>query len=490
MTSFSTYQAPELHECAKHFKIKGHSKLKKADLVALLNSHLKILKSGEVKRKGRGGTLDKPPLQKTTHGSPIKVPQPKKPIKGGQLPASVLEKMKDLQLTLSGIIGSGLVGGDLPGLSQGDKQVAKQIDKQKYPESAPPQIRGQTNISFLGPSGENTQTGQMANDFLNMLSTKGVNLVLTGADKYLSKAAKFDFVQDALTEAGLPPKTAEAVVNVINPYTVTKDVVTGVVNAWAYKYGLGKYKKTAAQKNQDNIDKNKTTYTDAQKNTLSYDTFNWDKIKNKPANPSDGPMGKTAAQQYGSCEKALKSMVPIAGNKGFSDAQIEAKCPGTYPDASQDARDKTAVDKKSFSDQVDWYLKAYGPPNQDAQSGVQQLESLYKRRAGSGSQFDNDAIEAAIAKLSGEFDEEMRLINRYKDSQANESSGGAIGDDEIDWEDIKWGSFTKQLEQYNSKMKNKLDLPKFAEMILKDPKKYKQKTVKRARFYKNVLQKK
>ena len=479
MTSFSEYQAPELHQCAKHFKIKGHSKLKKGELVALLNSKLKILKSGEVKPKGRGGTIDKPPLQKTTNSSPIKAPKPKKPMKGGQLPDSILDKMKDLHLCLGGMI-----GGDLPGLSQGDKQVAKQIDKQKYPESAPPQIRGQSNISFLGPSGENTQTGEMANDFLNMLATKGANLVLTGADKYLSKAAKFDFVQDALTEAGLPPKTAEAVVNVINPYTVTKDVVTGVVNAWAYKYGLGKYKKSSAQKNQDNIDKNKPTYTYAQKHVLSYDTFNWDKIKDGPANPSDGPMGKTAAQAYGSCENALKSMVPIAGNKGFSDAQIEAKCPGSHPGASQEARDKTAVDKMSFSDQVDWYLKAYG----NNPGGIQILEDLYKRRAGSGSQFDNDAIEAAIAKLSGQFDEEMRLINRYKDSQA--SSGGAIKDDEIDWEDIKWGSVTKQLEQYNAKMKKTIDLPKFAEMILKDPKKYKQKTVKRARFYKNVLQKK
>ncbi len=63
-------------------------------------------------------------------------------------------------------------------------------------------------------------------------------------------------------------------------------------------------------------------------------------------------------------------------------------------------------------------------------------------------------------------------------------------DDDIDFEDVKWGTFTKQLEAYNRQHGKNLDLCKFADMILKDTKKYQLKTVRRARFYKNVLAKK
>ena len=68
--------------------------------------------------------------------------------------------------------------------------------------------------------------------------------------------------------------------------------------------------------------------------------------------------------------------------------------------------------------------------------------------------------------------------------------GTGAGDDDIDFEDIKWGTFTKQLEAYNRQHKKNLDLCEFADMILKDTKKYQLKTVRRARFYKNVLAKK
>ena len=62
--------------------------------------------------------------------------------------------------------------------------------------------------------------------------------------------------------------------------------------------------------------------------------------------------------------------------------------------------------------------------------------------------------------------------------------------EEIDWDSIDWGSFEEQLKAYNGKMKKKLDMPEFADMILKTPEKFQRKTVKRARFYKNVLSKK
>jgi len=60
----------------------------------------------------------------------------------------------------------------------------------------------------------------------------------------------------------------------------------------------------------------------------------------------------------------------------------------------------------------------------------------------------------------------------------------------IDFEDMKWGSFSKQLQAYNSQHKKKLDLHSFAMMILANPDKFQERTKKRARFYINIILKK
>ena len=62
-------------------------------------------------------------------------------------------------------------------------------------------------------------------------------------------------------------------------------------------------------------------------------------------------------------------------------------------------------------------------------------------------------------------------------------------DEDIDWEDIKWGSFTAQFKRYKqqhkySKMK---DLKQFAKYILKNKKRFHSRTEKRANFYINVI---
>ena len=60
----------------------------------------------------------------------------------------------------------------------------------------------------------------------------------------------------------------------------------------------------------------------------------------------------------------------------------------------------------------------------------------------------------------------------------------------IDFEDMKWGSLTKQVEVYNQQHKTKLDLHSFSMMVLANPDKFKERTKKRARFYINVINKK
>jgi hypothetical protein len=63
--------------------------------------------------------------------------------------------------------------------------------------------------------------------------------------------------------------------------------------------------------------------------------------------------------------------------------------------------------------------------------------------------------------------------------------------DKIDFEDIKWGSFTEQFKRFKQQHPSSHihDLGSFADMILRNPEDYAKRTIKRARFYKNVLEK-
>jgi len=67
-------------------------------------------------------------------------------------------------------------------------------------------------------------------------------------------------------------------------------------------------------------------------------------------------------------------------------------------------------------------------------------------------------------------------------------------EDPIDWDDIKWGSFTEQLKRYNATHQKKFSGDKalcdFANMILSNKSKYSTTTKRRASFYLNVLAKK
>ncbi len=56
MSSFSDYPAGDLHKCASHFKIPGHSKMRKGELASALSNALKIMKNGDVvpKKSGKG----------------------------------------------------------------------------------------------------------------------------------------------------------------------------------------------------------------------------------------------------------------------------------------------------------------------------------------------------------------------------------------------------------------------------------------------------
>jgi len=118
--------------------------------------------------------------------------------------------------------------------------------------------------------------------------------------------------------------------------------------------------------------------------------------------------------------------------------------------------------------------------------------SCKKAEGGSITHHANRLIEA-IRKIKslrsgsgGQISENVKEMAKNIDVAGT----GVDGEDDIDFDELKWGKFTDQLDRYNSQNKKKLDLCQFADLILANPKKYSVTTQRRARFYKNVLAKK
>jgi len=82
------------------------------------------------------------------------------------------------------------------------------------------------------------------------------------------------------------------------------------------------------------------------------------------------------------------------------------------------------------------------------------------------------------------------ILNKLGDEYIGEGAGFKKKENYPDWEDLKWGSFTAQFKRYNQTHTPLPDLEAFAEMILRNPHDYHLKTLKRARFYQNVILKK
>jgi len=83
------------------------------------------------------------------------------------------------------------------------------------------------------------------------------------------------------------------------------------------------------------------------------------------------------------------------------------------------------------------------------------------------------------------------ILTKLGDKDIGEGAG-IVKPNYPDWEDLKWGSFTKQFQRYkqthpSSSISN---LEEFAKSILRNPNDYHPKTLKRARFYLNVILKK
>ena len=104
------------------------------------------------------------------------------------------------------------------------------------------------------------------------------------------------------------------------------------------------------------------------------------------------------------------------------------------------------------------------------------------------------AVQAAEGKEGITNVEGGKICMPMRGGAVKEKEEEEGDDDPIDWDDIKWGSFTEQLKRYNATHKKKFlgdkALCNFADMIIKNKSKYSTKTQRRASFYLNVLAKK
>jgi hypothetical protein len=113
------------------------------------------------------------------------------------------------------------------------------------------------------------------------------------------------------------------------------------------------------------------------------------------------------------------------------------------------------------------------------------------RANGIENQGTKDFIGQDAHKILEGFPRLRRTLNTLTDI-AGRANVVLEGGDLPDWEHLKWGSFTKQFERYNQEHPDNgiEDLEHFARSILANPKEYQPRTLKRARFYLNVILKK
>jgi hypothetical protein len=112
----------------------------------------------------------------------------------------------------------------------------------------------------------------------------------------------------------------------------------------------------------------------------------------------------------------------------------------------------------------------------------QAREEFLHNAPGIGSQ------SSSSGSSSGNDSDNESVISADEPSSSS-SSGSSAGGLNIDFDDLKWGSFTKQFERFkHTNPKAPIhDLEGFARHIVADPKHYNKTTLKRARFYLNVL---
>jgi hypothetical protein len=121
------------------------------------------------------------------------------------------------------------------------------------------------------------------------------------------------------------------------------------------------------------------------------------------------------------------------------------------------------------------------------------LERLERDLAWWQTQNTNIMQQEGINIVNERIRNQVALIKRLEDRivmGAGQSGRGADGD--IDFDEIKWGSFTKEFARFKEShpASDISSLKKFAKYVIHHPEEFSEKTLKRALFYRNVIEKK
>jgi hypothetical protein len=182
------------------------------------------------------------------------------------------------------------------------------------------------------------------------------------------------------------------------------------------------------------------------------------------------------------CEKNEVIHLQVNPKKAKEEEEADAPTPSntTFREFLEKGREKVG-DEKFFS---------YSAKSNNCGNWIEHI----LRANGIENQSTIDFIGQDAHKILNGFPALRKTLNTLTDiaGRANVILEGGDLPDYPDWEHLKWGSFTKQFEKYNQEHPhNEIeDLEHFAKSILANPKEYQPTTLKRARFYLNVILKK
>jgi hypothetical protein len=105
-------------------------------------------------------------------------------------------------------------------------------------------------------------------------------------------------------------------------------------------------------------------------------------------------------------------------------------------------------------------------------------------------ELDGD-IRSREGSVSSSSDSSVDFLEDTKDEDEDEMNGNGLRRKGVNFEKVKWGTFTRMFKEFKkehprSRVK---DLEHFANYVIKNKKKFSDKTLKKAHFYKNIIMK-
>jgi hypothetical protein len=114
---------------------------------------------------------------------------------------------------------------------------------------------------------------------------------------------------------------------------------------------------------------------------------------------------------------------------------------------------------------------------------TEQLDQYLKQLLQEGLELDDDSSESSVSESSEDAEDD--------EDTEDEMDGKGLRRKGVNFEKVKWGTFTRMFKEFkkeNPRSRVK-DLVQFANYVIKNKKKFSDKTLKKAHFYKNIIMK-